>query len=108
MSTDKSAPLYVALGCLTIIVIICLMLLAAPNNKNKNLALQIEVAQQQHKRDMADQERRFTDSINRLQEQINSLEFVHRKRTEGTDDDIKGLKREIDDLRERVKPRTVR
>jgi len=106
MGSDKTVPLYVALGCLTIIVIVCLMLLAAPDNKNKNIQMQIEVAQQQHKRDMADQDRRYTDAINRLQEQINSLEFVHRKRTEATDDDIKGLKREIDDLRARLKAPT--
>lgn len=103
MGTDSKAPLYTAMGCLTIIVIVCLMLLAAPNNKNKTNELAIEVAQQQHKRDMADMDRRYNDAINRLQEQINSLEFVHRKRTEATDDDIKGLKREIYDLRERLK-----
>lgn len=104
--SNKTAPLYVALGCLTIIVIVCLMLLASPNQNNKNTQLAIEVAQQQHQRDMAEMDRRYSEAVNRLQEQINSLEFVHRKRTEATDDDIKGLKREIDDLRARMKART--
>ncbi|WYV99028.1 hypothetical protein NoPa_00032 [Pseudomonas phage vB_PpuM-NoPa] len=101
-----SAPLYTAMGCLTIIVIVCLMLLASPNHKNKNTQLAIEVAQQEHQRTVAEMDRRQSEAINRLQEQINSLEFVHRKRTEATDDDIKTLRREIDDLRARLKART--
>lgn len=96
--------LYTAIGCLTIALLVCIFLLAAPHN-NKAGQLALDVLQQQYRRELNEIDRKNEERTNRLQEQINSLEFVVRKRADLLDDDVKRNKREIDDVRERMKPR---
>lgn len=95
--------LYTAIGCLTIALLVCIFLLAAPSHNNKADQLALEIAQQQFKREINEIDRKNEERFNRLQEQINSLEFVTRKRGDLLDDDAKRNKREIDDLRARMK-----
>lgn len=97
--------LYTAIGCLTIALLVCIFLLAAPHNNNRAGQLAFDVFQQQYRRELNEIDRKSEERINRLQEQINSLEFVARKRADLLDDDVKRNKREIDDVRERMKPR---
>lgn len=97
--------IYTAVGCLAVALLVCIFLLAAPSHNNKASQLAIEVAQQEYRRELNEIDRKNQERVNRLQEQINSLEFVSRKRSELLDSDVRSNKREIDDLRERMKPR---
>lgn len=97
--------LYTAIGCLTIALLVCIFLLAAPQHNNKAGQLALDVLQQQYRRELNEIDRKHEERVNRLQEQINSLEFVSRKRADLLDDDVRRNKREIDDLRQRMKPR---
>jgi peptidoglycan hydrolase CwlO-like protein len=66
----------------------------------------LEVAKQDYQRQLSAIDRKYESKINNLQEQVTSLQFLANKRYELLDDDVKRNRREIDDLRERMKART--
>lgn len=106
MTREHDRPLVIIGGGLVIALLVCILLLAFPAYNNKTGQLELEVAKQEYTRQIAAMDRKYETKINNLQEQVNTLQFVSNKRYDLLDDDIKRMKREIDDLRERVKART--
>lgn len=106
MTRKQDWPLVVAVGGLLIALLVCILLLAFPVYNNKTGQLELEVAKQEYTRQIAAMERKHEQKVNNLQEQINTLQFVANKRYDLQDDDLKRLKREVDDLRERLRARS--
>jgi hypothetical protein len=105
MTRVSDWPVVAGIGSLLIALLVCICLLAFPsNNNNKTNQVALEVAQQQNKIELAELDRKYEIRINRLQEQLNSLEFVTSKRTELMEEDIRKLRRENEELQQRIKP----
>lgn len=90
-------------GGLVITLLVCVCLLALPTDSNKTSRLALDVAQQEYKRELLEVDRKYEIKINRLQEQINSLQFIVSKQNDLLRDDVQRTKRDIDDIRERAK-----
>lgn len=95
-----------AIGSLLVALLVCIFLLAFPAYNNKTSQVELEVAKQEYTRQLNIVERKYEQKVNSLQEQINTLQFIANKRYDMMDDDMKRLKREQDDLRERTKARS--
>ena len=95
-----------AIGSLLVALLVCIFLLAFPAYNNKTSQVELEVAKQEYTRQLNMVERKYEQKVNSLQEQINTLQFIANKRYDMVDDDMKRLKREQDDLRERTKARS--
>lgn len=106
MTRNYEWPLVIAVGGLLIALLVCILLLAFPAYNNKTGQLELEVAKQEYTRQSAAMDRKYEAKVNSLQEQINTLQFVANKRYDLLDDDMKRMKREIDDLRERARARS--
>lgn len=101
MTRKTDWPLVAAVGGLLVALLVCICLLAFPVYNNKTSQAELEVAKQEYTRQVVALDRKYEAKANSLQEQINTLQFVSNKRYDLMDDDIKRMKREIDDLRER-------
>jgi peptidoglycan hydrolase CwlO-like protein len=106
MTRRTDWPWLAAVGSLLAALLFCMYLLAFPSYNNKTSQLELEVAKQDYQRQLSAIDRKYESKINNLQEQLSGLQFISNKKTDLLDDDVKGIKREIDDLRERVKGRT--
>lgn len=106
MAREMEWPLITAVGSLLAALLVCMCLLAFPAYNNKTGQLELEVAKQDYQRQLSAIDRKYESKINNLQEQLTGLQFISNKRYDLLDDDVKRNKREIDDLRERMKPRT--
>ncbi len=106
MTRKTEWPLITAVGGLLAALLVCICLLAFPAYNNKTGQLELEVAKQDYQRQLSAIDRKYESKINNLQEQVSALQFIANKKADLLDDDVKGIKRDIDDLRERVKPRT--
>ncbi len=105
MTRNQDWPMVSAIGALLIALLVCISLLAFPAYNNKTSQVELEVAKQDFNRRIDAVERKYEQKVNNLQEQINTLQFVANKRYDLLDDDIKRIKREQDDLRERLRAR---
>lgn len=105
MTRKQDWPVVAAIGALLIALLVCICLLAFPAYNNKTSQVELEVAKQDFNRRVEAVERKYEQKVNNLQEQINTLQFIANKRYDMMDDDIKRLKREQDDLRERLRAR---
>lgn len=105
MTRKTEWPLITAVGGLLAALLVCICLLAFPAYNNKTGQLELEVAKQDYQRQLSAIDRKYESKINNLQEQVSALQFIANKKADLLDDDVKGIKRDIDDLRERVKPR---
>lgn len=103
MTRKQDWPMVSAIGALLIALLVCICLLAFPAYNNKTSQVELEVAKQDFSRKLESVERKYEQRVNNLQEQLNTIQFVSNKRYDIMDDDIKRLKREVDDLRERQK-----
>jgi len=106
MTRRTEWPWLAAVGSLLAALLFCIYLLASPSYNNKTSQLELEVAKQDYQRQLSAIDRKYESKVNSLQEQVTALQFINNKRYDLLDDDVKRIKREIDDLRERVKPRT--
>lgn len=106
MTRKTEWPLITAVGGLLAALLVCICLLAFPAYNNKTGQLELEVAKQDYQRQLSAIDRKYESKINNLQEQITAMQFITNKRYDLMDDDVKRNKRDIDDLRERMKPRT--
>jgi peptidoglycan hydrolase CwlO-like protein len=106
MTRRTEWPWMAAVGSLLAALLFCMYLLAFPTYNNKTSQLELEVAKQDYQRQLSAIDRKYESKINNLQEQVTSLQFLANKRYELLDDDVKRNRREIDDLRERMKART--
>jgi hypothetical protein len=106
MTRNTDWPVVSSIGALLIALLVCICLLAFPAYNNKTSQLELEVAKQDYQRQLSLIDRKYESKINSLQEQITGLQFIGNKRYDLVDDDVKRIKREIDDVRERMKPRT--
>lgn len=106
MTRKTEWPLITAVGGLLAALLVCICLLAFPAYNNKTGQLELEVAKQDYQRQLSAIDRKYESKINNLQEQVSSLQFILNKKTDLLDEDVKRNKRDIDDLRERMKPRT--
>lgn len=106
MTRKTEWPLITAVGGLLAALLVCICLLAFPAYNNKTSQVELEVAKQEYTRQTNAMDRKYEQKINNLQEQINTLQFIANKRYDMMDDDIKRLKRENDDLRERLRTRS--
>lgn len=106
MTRNTEWPLITAVGGLLAALLVCICLLAFPVYNNKTGQLELEVAKQDYQRQLSAIDRKYESKINSLQEQLTGMQFISNKRYDLMDDDVKRNKRDIDDLRERMKPRT--
>lgn len=106
MTRKTEWPLIAAVGSLLAALLVCICLLAFPAYNNKTGQLELEVAKQDYQRQLSAIDRKYESKINNLQEQLTALQFIGNKRNDLMEDDVKRNKRDIDDLRERMKPRT--
>lgn len=106
MTRSTEWPWMAAVGSLLAALLFCIYLLAFPSYNNKTSQLELEVAKQDYQRQLSVIDRKYESKINNLQEQVSGLQFIANKRYDLLDDDVKRNRREIDDLRERMKPRT--
>lgn len=106
MTRIQDWPVIASTGALLIALLVCICLLAFPAYNNKTSQYELDVAKQDYQRQLSAVDRKYESRINSLQEQITSLQFISNKRNDLIDDDVKRNKRDIDDLRERMKPRT--
>lgn len=105
MTRNTDWPIVASIGSLLIALLVCMSLLAFPAYNNKTGQLELEVAKQDYQRQLSAIDRKYEAKINGLQEQITGLQFISNKRYDLMDDDIKGIKRDIDDIKERMKAR---
>lgn len=103
MTREHAWPLMIGL---VIALLVCILFLAFPAYNNKTSHYELEVAKQEYTRQIAAMDRKYESKVNSLQEQLNTQQFVANKRYDLMDDDLKRMKREIDDLRERLRART--
>lgn len=103
MTRTQDWSMVAAIGALLIALLVCISLLAFPAYNNKTSQVELEVAKQDFNRRIESVERKYEQKVNNLQEQINTLQFVANKRYDLLDDDLKRIKREQDDLRERLR-----
>lgn len=95
-----------AIGALLAALLVCILLLALPAYNNKTGQAELEVAKQDYQRQLSVIDRKYESKINSLQEQLTSLQFISGKRNDLMDEDVKRNKRDIDDIRERLKTRS--
>lgn len=95
-----------AIGALLAALLACILLLALPSYNNKTGQAELEVAKQDYQRQLSVIDRKYESKINSLQEQLTSLQFISGKRNDLMDEDVKRNKRDIDDIRERLKTRS--
>lgn len=105
MTRNTDWPIVSSIGALLIALLVCICLLAFPVYNNKTSQLELEVAKQDYQRQLSAIDRKYESKINSLQEQISGLQFISNKRYDLMDDDIKGIKRDVDDIKERIKAR---
>ncbi|UAV89689.1 hypothetical protein [Pseudomonas phage COT4] len=105
MTRNTDWPIVSSIGALLIALLVCICLLAFPVYNNKTSQLELEVAKQDYQRQLSAIDRKYESKINSLQEQISGLQFIGNKRYDLMDDDIKGIKRDVDDIKERMKAR---
>jgi len=106
MTRKQDWPVVAAIGALLIALLVCICLLAFPAYNNKTSQVELEVAKQDFNRKVEAVERKYEQKVNNLQEQINTQQFIANKRYDMMDDEMKRMKREQDDLRERLRART--
>lgn len=105
MTRETEWPLIAAVVSLLAALLVCICLLAFPAYNNKTGQLELEVAKQDYQRQLSAIDRKYESKINNLQEQLTALQFISNKRNDLMEDDVKRNKREIDDIRERMKAR---
>lgn len=105
MTRKTEWPLITAVGGLLAALLVCMCLLAFPVYNNKTGQLELEVTKQDYQRQLQNLDRKYESKINNLQEQLTALQFISNKKTDLLDDDVKRTRREIDDVRERLKAR---
>lgn len=105
MTRKTEWPLITAVGGLLAALLVCICLLAFPVYNNKTGQLELEVTKQDYQRQLQNLDRKYESKINNLQEQLTALQFISNKKTDLLDDDVKRIKRDIDDVRERMKAR---
>lgn len=103
MTRKQDWPIVASICGLVILLLVCILLIAFPAYNNKTSEAELLVAKQEYSRQIAAVERKYEQKVNNLQEQINTLQFISNKRYDMMDEDMKRLKRETDDLRERLK-----
>lgn len=106
MTRKTEWPLITAVGGLLAALLVCICLLAFPVYNNKTGQLELEVTKQDYQRQLQNLDRKYETKINNLQEQLTALQFISNKKTDLLDDDVKRTRRDIDDVRERLKART--
>lgn len=106
MTRNTDWPVVTSIGALLIALLVCICLLAFPFYNNKTSQMELEVAKQDYQRQLSSIDRKYESKINSLQEQLTGLQFIGNKRYDLMDDDIKRIRRETDDLKERMKART--
>lgn len=106
MTREQDWPMLAGIGALLIALLVCICLLAFPAYNNKTSQVELEVAKQDFNRKVEAVERKYEQKVNNLQEQINTQQFIANKRYDLLDDEMKRIKREQDDLRERLRART--
>ncbi|CUR44303.1 hypothetical protein VCM_00084 [Pseudomonas phage VCM] len=106
MTRKTEWPLITAVGGLLAALLVCICLLAFPVYNNKTGQLELEVTKQDYQRQLQNLDRKYESKINNLQEQLTALQFISNKKTDLLDDDVKRTRRDIDDVRERLKART--
>lgn len=105
MTRKTEWPLITAVGGLLAALLVCMCLLAFPVYNNKTGQLELEVTKQDYQRQLQAIDRKYETKINNLQEQLTALQFISNKKTDLLDDDVKRTRRDIDDIRERMKAR---
>lgn len=106
MAAKNDFPLISAVAGLVIALLVAISVLAYSAFGEDNYNTQLTIQRQEYQRELADLERRYEYKVNNLQEQISSLQFIADKRDQIAQDDLAKLRREVDDLRERMKPRS--
>lgn len=106
MAKERDWALLAAIGALLLALLLCIGLLASNTYSGDSYSKELEVAKQDYQRQLSAIDRKYESKVNNLQEQLSALQFISNKRNDLLDDDVKRNKRDIDDLRERMKPRT--
>lgn len=106
MTRNTEWSLLVAVCGLLVALLVCICLLALPVYDNKMSQVEIEVVKQEFTSQLHATDRKYEQKVNNLQEQISSLQFIANKRYELREEDIRSLKRDNADLKERLKART--
>jgi Skp family chaperone for outer membrane proteins len=106
MTRDTDWPLLTAVGGLLVALLVCICLLAFPAYNNKTGQAELEVAKQEYTRQLFAMDRKYEQKVNSLQEQITSIQFVANKRYEIAADDIRRLRNENQDFREKLQARS--
>lgn len=106
MTRKQDWPVVACIFGLVALLLVCILLIAFPAYNNKTSEAELLVAKQEYSRQIAGVEKKYEQKVNNLQEQINTLQFISNKRYDLMDEDMKRLKREADDLRERLRTRT--
>ena len=105
MTTERDYTLLAAISALLLALLVSIGLLAFNASVGNTHSMELEVAKQDYQRQLSAMDRKYESKVNNLQEQISALQFISNKKTDLLDDDVKRNKRDIDDLRERMKPR---
>lgn len=105
MTRKQDWPLVAAIGGLIVALLVCMILLATSSNNYNNDAA-ISALKKDFEVQLAERDRMTEVKLNRIQEQINSIQFIASKRNDLIDDDLKGIKRDIDDMQQRLKARS--
>lgn len=105
MTREHNYPLLGAVGALFICLLVCIGLIASSAFSKNNVDTRLATYEQNYRRDLSTIERNFEIKVNRLQEQLNSNEFVSRKRIELLEDDIRRNKLDTQTLTEKLKAR---
>lgn len=106
MTTERDYTLLAAISALLLALLVSIGLLAFNAARDNSGSTELKVAKQEFSVQLAAIDRKYESKVNNLQEQLSALQFISNKRNDLLDDDVKRNKRDIDDLRERLKART--
>ncbi len=106
MTRERNYPLLSAVAALFICLLVCIGLLASGTFSRSNVDGRLAVYEQNYRMDISRLERNYEIKLNRLEEQLNSNEFVSRKRIELLEDDIRRNKLDIQAIHEKLKARS--
>jgi len=98
-------PLLSAVAALFICLLVCIGLIASGSITKNNFNDQLSVYEQNYRMDISRLDRTYELKLGRLEEQMNSNEFVSRKRIQLLEDDISRNKMDIQLLNEKLKAR---
>lgn len=105
MTREHNYPLLSAVAALFICLLVCIGLLASGTFSKSSVDSKLSVYEQNYRMDISRLDRSYEVKLNRLEEQLNSNEFVSRKRIELLEDDIRRNKMDIQTLKEKQKTR---